>query len=181
MERKMLEYYPHVLRDYREIKGIADGQQWLFSLLWAETERLLANQFVDTMDEMGLVRWERILDIHPKGTAALAERRFQVKLRLNQGQLPYTYRSLQRYLAAVSDDFETRIDHGAYFLWLRIRLEGYRQREELSGVLRQMLPANIGWFMRAEIPQEISGPQMCIASGVTVIKRHRHRAAGVQA
>lgn len=171
----MLDYYPHVLRDYREIRGIADGQQWLFERLWAAAERVFENQFVETMDGMGLERWEKILDIRPKGTAALAERRFQVLLRLNQAQLPYTYRSLRRYLASVSGDFETRLNHNAYFLWLRVRLEGYRQRDELAGVLRQMLPANIVLFMRTEIPQEITGPHLCFASGVTVIKHHRHK------
>lgn len=178
MERRMIEYYPHVLRDYREIKGIADGQQWLFERLWAAVERVFENQFVETMDDMGLERWERILGIRPKGTATLAERRFAVLLKLNQAQLPYTYRSLRRYLGSVSDDFETRLNHDAYYLWLRVRLEGYRQRDELAGALRQMLPANIVLFLRTEIPQEITGPRLCVASGVTVIKYHRHKAYG---
>lgn len=181
MERKILDYYPHVLRDYREIKGIADGQQWLFDRLWAAAGRVFENQFVETMDDMGLARWERILGIRPKGTATLEERRFAVLLKLNQAQLPYTYRSLRRYLGSVSGDFETRLNHNAYYLWLRIRLEGYRQRDELAGVLRQMLPANIVLFVRTEIPQEINGPRLCFASGVTIIKRHRHKAAGVRA
>lgn len=176
MERKMLEYYPRVLRDYREIKGIADGQQWLFEQLWAAVERVFENQFVETMDDMGLARWEKILGIHPKGVATLAERRFAVLLKLNQAQLPYTYRSLRRYLGSVSSDFETRLHHDSYYLWLRVRLEGYRQRDELAETLRQMIPANIVMFMRTEIPQKITGPRLCIASGVTVVKRHRHMA-----
>lgn len=177
----MIEYYPHVLRDYREIKGVADGQQWLFGRLWAAVERVFENQFVETMDDMGLERWERILGIRPKGTATFPERRFAVLLKLNQAQLPYTYRSLRRYLGSVSGDFETRLNHGAYFLWLRVRLEGYRQRDELAGVLRQMLPANIVLFMRTEIPQNIAKPPLCAASGVTVVKYYRHKAASVQA
>ena len=176
MERKMLDYYPHVLRSYGEIKGVADSQQWLFERLWAAAERVFENQFVETMDDMGLTRWEHILGIRPKGTAMLEERRFAVLLKLNQAQLPYTYRSLRRYLGSVSSDFETRLNHNAYYLWLRVRLEGYRQRDELAGVLRQMLPANIVLFMRTEIPQEITGPRLCFASGVTVVKRHRHKA-----
>lgn len=171
----MLEYYPHVLREYREIKGIADGQQWLFGQLWAAVERVFENQFVETMDDMGLGRWERILAIRPKGTATLEERRFAVLLKLNQAQLPYTYRSLRRYLGSVSMEFETRLNHKAYYLWLRVRLEGYRQRDELSGVLRQMLPANIVLFMRTEIPQDTAKPPLCVAAGVTVVKRHRHK------
>ncbi len=177
----MLDYYPHVLRDYREIKGIADGQQWLFERLWDAVGRVFGNQFVETMDDMGLERWERILGIRPKGTATLEERRFEVLLKLNQAQLPYTYRSLRRYLGSVSNDFETRLDNNAYYLWMRIRLEGYRQRDELADVLRQMLPANIVLFLRTEIPQRLEQPPLCIASGVTVVKRHRHKAASVQA
>ncbi len=63
MEPKILDYYPHVLRSYREIKGVADSQQWLFNRLWAAAERVFENQFVETMDDMGLTRWERIWTI----------------------------------------------------------------------------------------------------------------------
>ena len=53
----MLDYYPHVLRSYGEIKGVADSQQWLFERLWAAAERVFENQFVEPMDDMGL-RWQ---------------------------------------------------------------------------------------------------------------------------
>lgn len=176
MQRKMIEYLPHVLREYREMKGITDGQQWLFTLLWSEVERVFLNQFIETADEYGIGLFERILKIHTKGTDTLEERRFRVKTKWNQGQLPYTYPFLQQYLGTISTDFETQLNRDLYELYLRIRLEGYSQRDELKSVLRKMIPANIVLNMRMEIPQKVGDPPLTIAVGAGTIVRHRHKA-----
>lgn len=171
----MIEYLPHVLREYQEMKGIMDGQQWLFTLLWDEMERIFENQFIETADAGGLERWERMMQLYPKGSDSLEERCFRIKTKWNQGQLPYTYRTLQQYLATVSGDFETRVDHNAYALFLRVRLEGFRRRDALAEVLRKMIPANITFGMKTEIPQKIRQPQLTIVSGMRVTVRHRHK------
>lgn len=175
MQRKMIEYLPHVLREYREMKGIMEGQQWLFTLLWSEVDRVFRNQFIETADEDGIRLFERILKIQPKGTDTLEERRFRVKAKWNQGQLPYTYPFLQQYLGTISEDFETKMDHDAYGLHLRIRLEGYRQRDEVNASLRRMIPANLTLTMQTEIPQKIRQPQLTIATGMQTMVRHRHK------
>ena len=175
MERKMIEYLPHILREYREYKGIADGQQWLFALLWAAMERVLMNQFIETADEVGIGRWEKILNITPKGTETLEERRFRIKSRVNQAQLPYTYRALQIYLSSVSEDFETVVDHNAYTLFLRITLAGYRQRDDLAAVLRLMIPANMVLIMQTWIPQNIKQPQFTLGTAMRTMVKHKHK------
>lgn len=175
MERNIIEYFPHVLRGYREFKGIADGQQWLFALLWASMERVFMNQFIETADEVGIGRWEKILKITPKGTDTLEERRFRVKSRVNQAQLPYTHRVFQIYLASVSDDYETSIDYDAYTLFIRITLDGYRQRDDLAAILRVMIPANIALIIQACIIQKIRQPQFTVGTAVRTIVKHKHK------
>ena len=175
MQRKMIEYLPHVLREYREMKGITDGQQWLFTLLWSEVERIFLNQFIETADEYGIGLFERILKIYPKGTDTLEERRFRVRTKWNQGQLPYTYPFLQQYLGTISDDFETKLNHDIYELYLRIRLEGYQERDAVIDSLRRMIPANMMLTMKTDIPQRIRQPQLTLATATQTIVRHRHK------
>ncbi len=50
-------------------------------------------------------------------------------------QLPYTYRTLLKYLATVSEDFTVTLNENAYDLYIRIRLEGYAQRDALAATL----------------------------------------------
>ena len=175
MERNIIEYFPHVLRGYREIKGIADGQQWLFTLLWLAVEEVFRNQYIETADEDGLRLFERILGVQPKGTESLEERRFRVRSKWNQEHLPYTYRSLRQYLASMTLAFETRLDANAYALYLRLRLAGYRQRDELLEVLRKMIPANLTMTAQTDIPQEIKQPQLTIAAGMYTTVCHKHK------
>ena len=176
MERNIIDYFPQVLRGYREIKGIADGQQWLFDLLWNATEEVFRNQYIETADEGGIRLFERILNIKPKGSETLEERRFRVLSRWNQAQLPYTYRSLRQYLASVSEGYETRLDANAYALYLHLRLAGYRQRDELLSILRKMIPANIAMTVQTDIPQRVEPPQLTIITGAYTTVSHRHRA-----
>ena len=175
MQRKMIEYLPHVLREYREMKGITDGQQWLFTQLWSEVEKVFLNQFIETADENGIGMFERILKSYPKGTDTLEERCFRVKTKWNQGQLPYTYRFLQQYLGTISTDFETQLHPDLYELYLRIRLEGYRQRDEVEHSLRKMIPANMTLAMKTQIPQKTRQPQLTLAAATQTIVRHKHK------
>ena len=175
MEREIIDYFPQVLRGYREIKGIADGQQWLFNLLWDAAEEVFRNQYIETADEGGIRLFERILGIQPKGSETLEERRFRVLSRWNQAQLPYTYRSLRQYLASVSEGYETRLDANAYALYLRLRLAGYRQRDELLSILRRMIPANIAMTVQTDIPQRVEPPQLTILTGIHTMVSHNHK------
>ena len=100
MERKLIAYLPPVLRGYAEFRGITAAQQAEFQRAWAEADALMDRQFFDTMDEVGLIRWERMLQITPRGTDTLAVRRARLQARFNL-QRPYTLPWLRLWLAGL--------------------------------------------------------------------------------
>ena len=55
MIRKIIDYYPDILKPYREIMGIADGDQWLFSRLWDAADQAFDDQFVTVAGEYGIM------------------------------------------------------------------------------------------------------------------------------
>ena len=85
----MIDYLPPVLRDVREFRVIAGTEQIAFESAWATARNILDNQFIESADELGVSRWERILGITPRGTATLDDRKFVI-LATIESQLPYT-------------------------------------------------------------------------------------------
>ena len=92
MERKLIDYLPYVVQEFKEFQGITSGEQPEFDLVWDAHD-----QFINTMDNYGLSRWEEILRLVPKATDSLNVRRFRVLSRLNE-RLPYTLPQLRNIL-----------------------------------------------------------------------------------
>ena len=117
MERKLINYLPYQVREFQEYQGIATGEQPEFELAWNAQEEVFDNQFIDTAQDYGLSRWEKMLKIFPKGTDTLETRRARIKAQLNNF-IPYTFRVLARMLTAIADGepFELTLEPGTYFL-----------------------------------------------------------------
>ena len=73
MRRRLLDRLPPVLQPILELRQIADtAEQPEFDALWQALETLLSNQFVETADESGIARFERVLGITPRAAADLS-------------------------------------------------------------------------------------------------------------
>ena len=77
--KELIKYIPYMLQDIREYKAILeDGEQEKIDILWQNLEDTLNNQFVESANEAGVRRYEKILNISPKTTATLEERKFTI-------------------------------------------------------------------------------------------------------
>ena len=141
MERKIIDYLPDVVRGYAEFIGIAAGQQKEFERAWDRADSLLADQFILTAGESGISRWESILDIVPKGTDTLDDRRFRVLTRLNE-DLPYTLPKLREMLSNLCGGKYTAelID---YTLSVKLGLAAKSNYSDVVTLLERVLPANM--------------------------------------
>ena len=101
---------------------------------------------------MGANAGKKILGLSVEPGDTLQDRRDRILIKYLD-QLPYTYRTLLKYLATVSEDFTVTLNENAYDLYIRIRLEGYAQRDALAATLGQMIPANLVLRLRTDIPQ----------------------------
>lgn len=97
MDRKLLDYLPPVLREVLEFQAINEANEPEISLAWDALALVMANQFLDTADAVGVAKWEKELRLHPKATDTLEARKARIKAKWNL-ELPYTVPWLKRWL-----------------------------------------------------------------------------------
>lgn len=144
MNRQLIAYLPPIIQSVREFQTITAAQQEEFALLTKETNRIFGNQYVDTTDDYGLSRWEKILQIIPKGDEELSSRRFRVKSRINE-QLPFTLAVLKLQLESLcgTDGYSVMMEGGSYTLLVRVTLGKESYFEDVRALLERIVPAAI--------------------------------------
>lgn len=144
MNRKLISYLPHVVRDYPEYQGITGSEQTEFERAWASADDLLNNQFITTAGSVGLSRWEKILGITPKGTDTLEDRRFRVMTRINE-ETPYTIPKLRNILETIcgAGNYSAEVMEGTYQLVVKIGLEAKSNFSDVEALLDRVIPQNM--------------------------------------
>ena len=144
MDRKLINYLPPFVQEYKEIKAIMDAEQISAESSWTDAENVLSDQFVQDATENGVSRYEKILKIVPKGTYTLDERKFNILARMNE-QLPYTVKQLRSSLASLCGEngYTLKIDYDSYALTVKLALGNENNVEAVAQLLRKMIPANI--------------------------------------
>ena len=85
----LIDYYPRVVGQIREIKEICKAEQPEFDNINKEADRLLANMFITTSDEHGISRFEEELGIVPTPEQSIEERRIVVLIRVAKKNLSF--------------------------------------------------------------------------------------------
>lgn len=144
MERKLIEYLPHVVRGCGEYQGIMGAEQLEFEVAWAAVNSLLDNQFLGTAGDLGLSRWEKILNITPKGTDTLDDRRFRILTRMNE-EVPYTLPQLRMILENLcgKDNYTVELEDATYILTVKVGLSAKSNFYAVKELLQRMVPVNL--------------------------------------
>lgn len=146
MERKLIDYLPHVVRDYAEYQGLTAGEQPEFERAWDRADELLDNQFVLTAGNLGLSRWEEILGIVSQTEEGIEARRARVLAQLNI-HLPYTMSWLRQWLDYLCGPQSHEIDLADYQLLIRLDYDTLPGADRLAAKIFEMLtlalPANL--------------------------------------
>lgn len=85
----LIDYYPRVVGQIREMKEICKAEQPEFDNISKEIDRLLANMFIATSDEHGIARFEEELGIVPTPEQSLEERRIVIMIRAAKKNLSF--------------------------------------------------------------------------------------------
>ena len=144
MQTDILEYLPDFLKDVKEIVIHAKAVQPELADLWAAAENAYSDQFLYTMTENGIKRWEKMLKISPMGTDSLEDRRFRIINRVN-AQLPYSYRMIEAHLTQMcgADGYTMAYDKDTWTLSIKIALTSKKQFAEIQSMVSEMIPTNI--------------------------------------
>ena len=143
-KRKLIDYLPKFMQDYREIHTIMEAEQPEFDSAWVQGENALADQFIMDATEYGVMRWESMLKITPKDTDSLDERKFRILTKLNQ-ELPYTLTKLKEALTTLcgADGFSINVQSAEYHIEVKLALENQNNYQEVVNLLTKMIPANM--------------------------------------
>ena len=137
-------YQPLVTKDYREFKEIAEIENTILTDCWSSSNNVFLDQFIETLTDNGCKRWEKILNIQPKGTDTLEVRRFRIKSRINE-DLPYTYNALLNALDNLcgKGQYEVTLYNNEYRLKVLIELTVKKLFDEVESTVKRMIPANM--------------------------------------
>lgn len=168
---ELKEYWPRCIQELTEFQQIANAEQPEFEQVVQDTRKAADDFFLVSLSEYGCRRWEKIMGLSALPDDTLQERRDRIVIKYLD-QLPYTYRTLLKYLNTVSEDFTVDLNNNAYELFIRIVLEGYSQRDALIATLGQMNPANLVLLLKSEIPQQYQNTPAIACSAITTLNRH---------
>lgn len=137
-------YWPEVVGSTYEFNAIAEAENPEINALWIVWDDVMKDQFVDSLTINGIKRWEKNLKITPYADDTLADRRYRIKVRLNE-TLPYTYRTVYRILENLcgKDGFTFEVKHNIYTVVVRIALIVKKMFDAVVDLLRRILPANM--------------------------------------
>lgn len=143
-QANILDYLPEFLRQVQEIVVHADAENAELEKLWKAIETAWNDQFLYTMGEYGIKRWERMLNIIPLSTDDLEDRRFRIINRLNT-MASYTYREVDEHLNNMCGAGNYTMEYLAEIWTLKVRLSlrKARQLNELKRWLEEIIPMNI--------------------------------------
>lgn len=142
----LLSYLPLFVQDYREIQAIANAENPEFNFLFQELEKTKNNQFIPTCDEIGISRFERLLNIMPDESDSLEERIKKVLIIWNDSII-YTYKGLIKILNdwLGKNNYSCELKYNEYTFVLELNIQNIINinESELYTVLRRIIPANI--------------------------------------
>lgn len=153
-EIDLVSYLPPFLAEFKEIAVALEAENPEFVLVWNAAEKVLKNEFIETADEYGISRFEKLLHIFPSTEDTLESRRARVQIRWFSS-IPYTWRVfIERLIAICGENNFTLTKHfiDGYLLELEISLELYGQIEELERLIETMFPCNIAFVAENSIP-----------------------------
>ena len=152
MDRRLLDYLPPVLREVMEFQAINAANEQEISLAWDALALVMANQFLDTADEMGVSMWEHELNIYPKGTDTMEIRKARIKGLWNM-EVPYTFPWLKSWLSGLCgpDGHEESIS--GYLINIQLDYTKLPEANNLAAEILKMLlmirPENMQILMTA--------------------------------
>ena len=137
-------YQPLIIKNYREFKEIAEIENTILTDCWSSSNNVFLDQFIETLTDNGCKRWEKILNIQPKGTDTLEVRRFRIKSRINE-DLPYTYKALVNVLNSLcgEEQYTINLYNNEYRLKILIELTAKKLFDEVESTVKRMIPANM--------------------------------------
>lgn len=141
-----LEYYvPTIYTGVKEIDALIKSEDYLFDILISLADKEYARMFIQTCDEIGVLRFESILKITADPAIETLEFRKERLLTRCNTTLPYTAIWLRIYLNSVLGEYnyELNIDYKKRIIRLYGYTLNYNWARESTKVINAIKPCNM--------------------------------------
>ena len=141
---QIIKYWIKELRRVAEFKEIAKTEDIEFLRLYGETDRALKNLFIETADEYGVKRLEKVAGIYPDSEDTLEQRKARLYVYWNNKE-PYTEGELRNRLESLcgAGNYEIDSDYRNFLIRIITNVGGYGIFDEITKMLDYFLPANL--------------------------------------
>lgn len=155
------------MQNFKEIKEITNAEQKEVDLIDGEISKALDNAFIESCDEYGIKKYEKLVGVTPTAQDTLESRKSRVLIRWNDF-IPYSYKVLIRKLNIFCgvNNYDISGDLRNYELIIQTMLSLPGQSKELEVMLNKMLPLNISLSVLNDLEYELIG--YAHSHGVTV-------------
>lgn len=143
-EVDLVSYLPPFLQEYKEQKNTLMAENLEFSIVWGAVDSVMKNEFIETADEYGISRFEKMLGILPYAEDALESRRVRVQSRWFTS-IPYTMKAVLAKLAILcgEDGVMVESDMNHYTLIVKLTLQNKGLKTEIEKLLDRVMPGNM--------------------------------------
>ncbi|MDU1174727.1 putative phage tail protein [Peptostreptococcus anaerobius] len=139
-----LAYIPPVYSDILEFKALAKCFNLELERTGTRLEEVENNFFIDSLNEYGCERWEKMLDIKTNYSNSVEDRRFAIKAKL-LGLRPYTYERLKYFLINLigEHNFILEMDYSKNHLTCKLNLGVKARMDSVKDLIEKTVPLNI--------------------------------------
>ena len=143
-EVNLLSYWMPVLRGIKEFKQIALAEEPEIVLLLNACDRALSNMFIETADEAGIERFERLMGITLASDASLEVRRFNAQVKWGEAK-PYTEAELNKLLSNMlgEGNYGVAVNYADYEITVKLGLGQEDMVDTVAKLLEQVVPVNM--------------------------------------
>ena len=137
------ELLPLYLQAYKELAAPMDAETPEFRAIETEHNRIIANRYIVTCDEEGIVRYEKLMGIQPKADDTLKDRIFRCITKWNVC-LPYNYAFLNQKLKELCGaEYTLDLDIAGQTVTVKVGLAQKNQYDVVAEMLEEIVPCNL--------------------------------------
>ena len=139
------EYVPDVYKDVKEMNELVKAEDHNWDILISLVDKEYARMYIQTSDEIGVERFERVMQITADPSIETLQFRKERLLARSNSTLPYTTIWIRNYLNAVigEPNYELDVDYDNLIITLYGFLLDYSWAREVGITIRTTKPCNV--------------------------------------
>lgn len=139
-----IHWLPRHLAEMTEWQEICKAYDYLLAKAFEDIDEIYANQFLDSLTELGCIIWERLLGIAVTQGETLEDRRQAIKSYF-MGDLPYTENKLRETLESLAgpDAVTLTVTQSIYEIKVDLTVSAPATITNVQDIVYKMRPSNM--------------------------------------